>query len=73
MPVNFRRVLQGLMILSFSILAACASEEGILESKASGVPVRVDLTGLWNARADSNVARVPDTEGLQGAIVINDA
>ena len=72
MPVNFRRVLQGLMILSFSILAACASEEVILESKSSDVPVRVDLTGLWNARADPNVARVPDTEGLQGAIVINE-
>jgi hypothetical protein len=60
------------MILSFSILAACASEEVILESKSSGVPVRVDLTGLWNARADPNVALVPDTEGLQGAIVINE-
>ena len=72
MRVNFRLALQRLMILSFSILMACASEEVILESKSSGVPVRVDLTGLWNARADSNVALVPDTEGLQGAIVINE-
>ena len=72
MRVNFRLALQRLMILSFSILMACASEEVILESKSSGVPVRVDLTGLWSARPDPNVARVPDTQGLQDTIVIND-
>lgn len=72
MRMNFRLALQRLMILSFSILIACASEEVILESKSSGVPVRVDLTGLWSARPDPNVARVPDTQGLQGTIVIND-
>ena len=72
MRVNFRLALQRLMILSFSILMACASEEVILESKSSGVPVRVDLTGLWHARADSNIARVPETADLQGAIVINE-
>jgi hypothetical protein len=72
MRVNFRLALQRLMILSFSILMACASEEVILESKSSGVPVRVDLTGLWSARPDPSVARVPDTQGLQDTIVIND-
>ena len=72
MRMNFRLALQRLMILSFSILIACASEEVILESKSSGVPVRVDLTGLWSARPDPNVARVPDTQGLQDTIVIND-
>ena len=69
MRVNFRQVLQGLMVLSFSIRVACASKEVILESKSIEAPAKVDLTGLWNARADPNVARLPGTEGLQDAIV----
>jgi hypothetical protein len=69
MRANFRRILQWLMILSFSVLVACASKSLILESKSAGVPAGVDLTGFWHVRDDPNAARLADTEGLQDAIV----
>ena len=65
MHINIRQASQGLIVLCFLSLAACASKEMILETRLAEVPVGVDLTGFWRALDNPDALRFTGIENVQ--------